>query len=394
MCKTKLSTLKSLFLTVILLTSNALSAQSLTVGAAHLDTLLPFLQGKTVGLVVNHSSMIGTVHLVDTLLTRKVNIKRIFAPEHGFRGEASAGAKIADGLDPRTRLPITSLYGKKRKPGPEDFEGIDVVVFDIQDVGTRFYTYISTMFYVLEACAEQGKQAIVLDRPNPNGHYTDGPILEKSKESFIGIAPIPIVHGCTVGELARMFAGEGWIKEANRLSLTVIPCRNYHHKMPYDLPVRPSPNLPNSQAVLMYPWLCLFEGTKVSQGRGTTTPFQIVGYPGFTEGDFRFTPRTNSAATNPPHEGKLCRGYDFSTMRPDDLRKIARVDLRWLLYFYYTTKDKSDFFNNSFFDKLAGNSTLREQIIAGKSEADIRASWQPNLDQYRAMRVKYLLYPD
>lgn len=370
------------------------AGQSPVVGAARMDTLLPMLAGKKVAMVVNHSSLVGTTHLVDTLLARQVNIVRIFAPEHGFRGDASAGEKITDGTDPRTHLPIVSLYGKRRKPLPEDYEGIDVVIFDIQDVGTRFYTYISTLFHVLEACAEQGKQAIVLDRPNPNGHYVDGPVLEKGYESFIGIAPIPIVHGCTVGELARMYAGEKWIKEADKLNLTVVRCLQYTHQTPYTLPVGPSPNLPNQRAILMYPWLCLFEGTKVSQGRGTPTPFQVIGYPGFGFGDYRFTPRTNKAALKPPHEGKQCRGYDFSSMHIQSLWQVKQVDLRWLLYFYYFSTDKSDFFNVSFFDKLAGNSTLRQQIIDGKSAAEIHATWQDGLNQYRARRQRYLLYAD
>ncbi len=372
---------------------SAQNAPAVVVGAARIDTLLPLLAGKKVALVVNHSSTVGSTHLADTLLARGVQVKRIFAPEHGFRGDASAGEKIKDGLDAKTGLPVLSLYGKKRKPDADDLAGIDVVVFDIQDVGARFYTYISTLLYVLEACAEQGKKAVVLDRPNPNGHFVDGPVLTKGYESFIGIAPIPIAHGCTVGELARFFAGERHIQQAEKLDLAVVRCLNYTHQTYYELPVRPSPNLPNMRAILMYPWMCLFEGTKVSQGRGTETPFQIIGYPGFPEGDFRFTPRTTAAAKNPPHEGKNCRGYNFSQNSIDQLFKQGEIDLRWLLYCYYQSPKKDDFFNVSFFDKLAGGTKLREQIIAGRSAAEIKASWQPELDAFKVVRSRYLLYP-
>ena len=284
------------FLCILLHQNTFLSAQNLDtqriiVGAERLDLLLPRLAGKEVALVVNHSSLVGNTHLVDTLHRLGVCISVIFAPEHGFRGDADAGEHVRDGIDLRTGSPIVSLYGKRRKPSPEDLEGVEVVVFDIQDVGARFYTYISTLFYVLEACAEQDKEAIVLDRPNPNGHYVDGPVLDSRLTSFVGIAPIPIVHGCTVGELARLFVGEFWIYKPESLRLQVISCLNYTHSTPYELPVSPSPNLPTTRSVLLYPSICLFEGSTCSVGRGTNWPFEVVGHPDFPCDTFNFVPR-------------------------------------------------------------------------------------------------------
>jgi uncharacterized protein YbbC (DUF1343 family) len=364
-------------------------AQSIGVGAGQMARYLPLLKGKRVALTVNHTSLVGSTHLADTLLALGVDVKRIFAPEHGFRGQADAGAKISDGRDPQTKLPIVSLYGKNYKPTPEQLKDVDVVVFDIQDVGVRFYTYISTMHYVQEACAEQGKTLVVLDRPNPNGWYVDGPVFGLDSTSFVGMHPIPVVHGLTVGELAQMINGEGWLKGKKKCNLVVVPCQGYTHQSRYSLPVRPSPNLPNDRAVLLYASLCLFEGTVVSVGRGTDSPFQLIGYPGYPKQDFGFTPDSTSGAANPPHKGKRCHGTDF---RHSDAWQ-HRFSLQPLIEYYTTASDKAKFFN-PFFTKLAGNRDLRRQVEQGLSEEAIRATWQPALARYRALRKKYLLYPD
>ncbi len=394
--------LKFLWLAVLIGSSTSLVAQTepidsqrIVVGAAQLEKILPLLRDKQVALVVNPSSRVGNVHLVDTLFALNQCIVRIFAPEHGFRGEGEAGELIRDGQDTRTGIPIISLYGKKKKPAHEDLAGIDLVVFDIQDVGARFYTYISTLHYILDACAEAGKAVLILDRPNPNGHYCDGPVLNMQLTSFVGVAPLPIVHGCTVGELARLFTGEHWIVPPQPgFSLQVIPCKNYTHLTPYDLPVPPSPNLPNMRAVLLYPDLCLFEGTTVSIGRGTNTPFQILGHPEITSDAFTFVPRSTAAAKHPPQEGWICKGYDLRTIPMDSLRAQKQIDLHWLLCFYQEFPNKADFFlKTSFFDLLAGTKSLRLQIESGQTEEQIRASWQADLTAFRAIREKYLLYP-
>lgn len=372
-----------------------LENQRIIVGAEQMEELLHLLCDKQAALVVNHSSLVGNTHLVDTLYDIGACVVRIFAPEHGFRGAEDAGETVRDGSDIRTGIPIVSLYGRKKKPGRDDLEGIDVVVFDIQDVGARFYTYISTLFYVMEACAEQGKQVIILDRPNPNGHYVDGPVLDTRFSSFVGIAPLPVVHGCTIGELARLFAGEYWIGQADKINLQVIPCKNYTHRTPYDLPVGTSPNLPNTRAALLYPSLCFFEGTEVSLARGTPAPFQMVGHPGYPDSSFSFIPRRGFAAKYPPQEGKVCFGKDFRSIPMDTLRQIHSLNLALLLDFYECVPNPETFFlANRFFDLLAGNSTLREQIIARKSEAEIRASWQYELRLFKEIRKKYLLYSE
>jgi len=377
-------------------TSNfKLQTSQIVVGAERLDILLPLIRGKNVGLVVNHSSRVGPTHLVDTLCGLQECVARIFVPEHGFRGAADAGETIIDGTDARTGTPIISLYGKKKKPAPEDLAAVDVVVFDIQDVGARFYTYISTLFYVLEACAEQEKPVIVLDRPNPNGHYVDGPVLDMRLTSFVGIAPVPIVHGCTVGELARLFAGENWINDGQCLDLQVIACKNYTHKTPYNLPLKPSPNLPNARAVLLYPSICLFEGTIASIGRGTDWPFQVVGEPEFPDDSFWFVPRPNAGSRYPPHEGWACKGFDLRRISLDTLRAQKQLNLKYLLDFYQQYPKKDSFFlKNGFFDLLAGTSSLRKQIEEGKTEAEIRATWQADLEAFREIRKKYLLYAE
>ena len=361
----------------------------LQVGGAQFDKYLPLLKGKRVGVVVNQTSTIGRALLPDTLLSRGVNITAIFGPEHGFRGEAADGATIKDGKDARTGKPVRSLYGATKKPTAEMLKDVDVLIFDIQDVGTRFYTYISTMHYVMEAAAEQGKSVIVLDRPNPNGWYVDGPVMEPAHKSFVGMHPIPVVHGLTVGELAKMINGEKWLAGGKQCPLTVIPVQGYTHSTRYVLPVRPSPNLPNQHAVSLYATMCLFEGTDVSVGRGTDTPFEVIGAP--TQPSTRpysFTPRPNAGSTAPPQNGKLCYG--------EDLRQTGNelgFTLRYLIDYYQQSTSKDKFFGK-YFEQLTGTPTVRDMIVAGKSEPEIRAAWEPKLGQYKAMRKKYLLYPD
>ena len=358
------------------------------VGADQLDLLLPKIKNKNIALVVNHTSLVGKTHLTDTLLSSGINIKKVFAPEHGFRGAAADGEKINDGIDQQTGLPIVSLYGSNRKPTPEQLADVDVVIFDIQDVGTRFYTYISTMHYVMEACAGQGKKMIILDRPNPNGSYVDGPMRVPALKSFVGMHPIPIVHGLTVGELSRMINGEGWLENSVKCDVDVIPVKNWDHQDLYSLPVRPSPNLPDDQAVKLYPSLCLFEGTVISVGRGTQTPFLIIGNPEFNDMAFSFTPKAIPGMSNePPHEGKVCYGLDLSSVPVE-----PRIDLKYLLDFYNKYRDKEKFFIGSF-DRLAGTPVLKDQIKKGLSEEQIKATWQKDLESFREMRKKYLLYP-
>ncbi len=370
-----------------------LGNERVVVGAEKIDQYLPLLEGKRVGFVVNQTSRIGEQHLIDTLFSRGVLVTRIFAPEHGFRGEADAGETVKDGHDIRTGALIASLYGKRKKPSPEDLDSLDVIVFDIQDVGARFYTYISTMFYVMEACAEQGKPIIVLDRPNPNGHLIDGPVLDMQFKSFIGIAPLPIAHGCTVGELALMFMGELWINKAAELDLTVILCKNYTHHTPYELPVKPSPNLPTTRSVLLYPSLCLFEGSTCSLGRGTDFPFEVVGHPDFGVDSFHFIPRPNTGNKFPAHERWVCKGWDFRDISEDSLRHCNQVNISWLLDYYKAFPNKPVFFRkDNFMDLLAGTDTFRKQILEGKTEAEIRESWAEGLAAYKAMRMRYLLY--
>jgi len=367
---------------------------ALRTGAAQTELYLPQLQGKRVGLLVNQTSRIGEQHLVDTLHALGIDITRIFAPEHGFRGEADAGAQIADGRDATTGAPLISLYGDKKKPGPDDLAGLDVVVFDIQDVGARFYTYISTMSYVMEACAENDVPFMVLDRPNPNGHYVDGPVLDPAYSSFVGMHPVPVVHGMTVGEYARMVNGEGWLKNGVQCDLTIIPCANYTHDTPYELPVKPSPNLPNMRAIYLYPSLCFLEPTVASVGRGTNLQFQVVGIPGGSKGDYEFTPEPRPGAQYPKHEGKLCRGYNLTRDDAEDVRRRAKLDLVYLLQMYQAAPDPDAFFTSpAFFDKLAGGPELREMIERGMSGPAIRMTWQEEVEAFRQKRQPYLLYP-
>lgn len=364
----------------------------LLVGAERMQAYLPALLGaEGVGLVVNQSSRVGERHLVDTLLAAGVKLKQIFAPEHGFRGEADAGETIADGKDIQTGLPIVSLYGSNKKPRPDQLASLDIVVFDVQDVGVRFYTYISTMHYVMEACAENDVFFLLLDRPNPNGHYVDGPVLDTAFRSFVGMHPVPVVHGMTVGEYAQMVNGEGWLSLPAEME--VITCENYTHDTPYELPVRPSPNLPNARSVYLYPSLCFFEGTTVSLGRGTNKQFQIYGHPESTVGDYTFTPVPMPGAKQPKHEGKACRGYSLSEVPADSIRRQARLELSYLIDFYQAfPKPEAFFLKNNFFGKLAGTDRLRKQILAGQSAEEIRASWAAELADFQAVREKYLIY--
>lgn len=360
-----------------------------------MDAYLPVIKGKNVALVVNHTSMVGKTHLADTLRALGVSISAIFAPEHGFRGAADAGEKITDGKDPATGIPLLSLYGKKRKPSAEDLRNVDWVIFDIQDVGLRYYTYISTLHYVMESCAENNKPLLILDRPNPNGHFIDGPLREQGFESFVGMHPVPIVHGMTVGEYGRMINGEGWLHGGAQCRLEVVTCSGYDHNTLYQLPIKPSPNLPDMRSIYLYTSTCFFEGTVASEGRGTPTPFQVYGHPDSGTGDYYFTPVAMPGAQTPKLMGQRCRGYNLSVVPLEELSAMRRIDLSHLLRFYQAFPDKGNFFlPSNFIDKLAGSSALREQIIAGKSEAEIRATWQEGLDKYRSTRAKYLLYKD
>jgi len=367
------------------------TAQALQVGAERLDQYLALLKNKKVGLVVNHTAMVKQTHLVDTLLALGINVHKIYAPEHGFRGTADAGEHVASYTDKKTGVPVVSLYGNNKKPTPEQVADVDIIVYDIQDVGARFFTYISTLYLVMESCAENHKPLLVLDRPNPNGDYVDGPVLDMKLKSFVGMLPLPIVHGLTVGELTQMIQGEKWLKDSVVCSYTVIPVLNYTHKTEYILPIKPSPNMPNNQAIRLYPSLGLFEGTNVSVGRGTYFPFQVIGSPFTTDTAFSFTPISiDGMSKDPMHLNKKCYGFD---LRNTAYKKA--VDLSYVMKMYALTSDKAGYFGkNNFFDKLAGTAALKQQLIENKTEAEIRKSWEKDLKIYKAMRKKYLLYVD
>lgn len=356
-----------------------------------------YIKDKRLALVVNHTSMVGTRHLVDTLLSLDCQVKKIFAPEHGFRGKADAGERLNDKIDPHTGLPLISLYGKNKRPSQRQMENIDLVIFDVQDVGTRFYTYTSTMTYVMEACAEAGVPLLILDRPNPNGHYVDGPVLDEEQKSFVGLHPVPIVHGLTIAEYARMINEEGWLRNGLYCELYHVECANYSHKDFYELPIAPSPNLPNMRSIYLYPSLCWFEGTTVSVGRGTKKQFQIYGQPKATQGSFEFVPQPQAGAKYPKHQGKRCQGYDLSEIDCSNLQKRRQIELHYLLNFYQnlpSAAQEAFFKSNNFFDRLAGTATLQKQIKSGRDASSIRASWQEELIAYKKLRKKYLLYPD
>jgi uncharacterized protein YbbC (DUF1343 family) len=357
-------------------------------GAAQPKLYLPLLQGKKVGVVSNQTSILQEQqHLVDFLLENDIDVVKVFVPEHGFRGTADAGEKVASGTDAKTGLPIVSLYGNNKKPTAAQLADLDLLLFDLQDVGVRFFTYISTLHYVMEAAAESKKPLLLLDRPNPNGSYVDGPILKKGFESFVGMHPIPLVHGLSIGELAQMINGEKWLKGGLKVDLTVIPVANWTHADPYELPVKPSPNLPNALAITLYPSTCLFEGTVVSLGRGTYFPFQVYGYPDARFGDFTFTPvAIDGMSKTPPHQNLLCYGKDLRTSDPKQ-----QFTLSYLLDAYQRSGMKEKFFT-SYFNTLVGTDELKKQLLAGKTEAEIRASWQQGLAAYAPLRAKYLLY--
>ena len=373
--------------------SNSQTQTSIVVGAQQTENYLPILKNKTIGIVANQTSVIfknkGYTHLVDSLLSLNINVKKVFAPEHGFRGTADAGENVKDGVDAGSGVPIVSLYGAKKRPDAQTLKDLDLIIFDVQDVGARFYTFLSTLHFMMETCAELGITILVLDRPNPNGHYVDGPVLDTTHSSFVGMHPVPIVHGMTVGEYAKMINGEGWLSGGVQCDLKVIPVENYTHQTAYELPIKPSPNLPNAKAINLYPSLCLFEGTNVSVGRGTELQFQILGSP-FLDGsnyNFEFTPTPNVGAKYPKHQAKTCKGLHLK-----DHSILSHIELKWLIDAYQHTENKVDFFN-SFFTKLAGQKLLQEQIESGWTADEIRASWKTDLEHYKKLRTPYLLYP-
>ena len=375
------------------------SSAEIIVGANRTSAYLPLLKGKKVGIVANAGTIIfrkgsennasqNYISLVDSLVTLNIDVKKVFAPEHGFRGTADAGETITDGKDIKTGLPVISLYGNSKKPTSEQLQNIEILVFDLQDVGARFYTYISTLTYVMEACTENNIPLILLDRPNPNAGYIDGPVLDPAYKSFVGMHPVPIVYGMTMGEYAKMLNGEKWLKNGEQCILKVIALGNYKHSKKYSLPVKPSPNLPNDRAINLYPSLCFFEGTTVNAGRGTNKQFQVFGAPSLDKKYFTYsyTPQSNEGAKNPKHKGKICFGRDLSKYQD-----LSEINLEWLIEAYNHTLNKPDFFN-SYFTKLAGNKTLKQQIEAGKTAEEIRSSWQPELEKFKKTRSYYLIY--
>ena len=376
--------IKHLFFLLVMLATFGCNTQKLTLGVERTEIYFPLLKGKSVGVIGNQTSMISDTHLIDSLLSLEIDVVKVFSPEHGFRGIEEAGANISNEVDSKTDLTIVSLYGRNKKPTLKELTDIEILVFDIQDVGARFYTYISTLHYVMEAAAENNIPLIILDRPNPNGHYVDGPILDTDFRSFVGMHPIPIVHGMTIGEYAKMINGEHWISTV--CNLTIVEMEYYTHNMHYDLPIKPSPNLPNSRSVNLYPSLCLFEGTTVSIGRGTDYPFQHFGAP-YLNSEYSFTPKSGEGSKYPKNENKICYGTD---LRFQEIY-LATLNLNWLISSYNNCPNKEKFFN-PFFDKLAGNNVLRKQIIEGKNAQEIKATWQNNLLDFKRLRMKYLLY--
>mgnify|MGYP001353668962 FL=1 len=376
--------IKQNIIILLILSSLGLHAQQLILGSERMEEIINSIDNKNIAIVGNQTSLVNDIHLVDTLISLKQNIISVFSPEHGFRGTEDAGAIIDNEFDSKTGLPIISLYGKNKKPTREQLKGIDIIIFDIQDVGARFYTYISTLHYVMEAAGENNIKVIVLDRPNPNGHYVDGPILEKEFKSFVGMHEVPIVHGMTIGEYANMIVGEKWID--NSCELEVINMINYNRNDLYELPIKPSPNLPNSKSINLYPSLCLFEGTNVSVGRGTDKPFQHFGSPFLMYYSYAFIPKSGPGSKFPKHENKTCTGRNL-----ENYPYLSSINLNWLIESFKQTSNKEDFFN-SFFDKLAGSDKLRTQIISGLNEKEIKSSWETGLKKFKKTRDKYLLY--
>ena len=384
---------KIILLFGLLLASLSAPAQDrIETGAEQTARYLPLLEGRRVGIMTNHTGTVGRTHLVDTLRSLGVDIRVVFAPEHGFRGQADAGESVASYRDRKTGINVVSVYGSTKRPPDSIMQRLDVLLFDIQDVGLRYYTYLSSMHYLMEACAANGKQLIVLDRPNPNGFYVDGPVLEAKHRSFVGMHPIPVVHGMTLGELARMIDGEGWLRDGLRCKLTVIPCRGYTHRSRYRLPTAPSPNLPNMRAVYLYPSLCFFEGTPVSLGRGTDFPFQAYGHPEL-QGDFSFTPRSNAGAKNPPLKDKLCHGVDLRTSPSDERIWEREVDLGYVIDCYRQLNLGEKFFT-PMFDRLTGTDYVRQMILQGAGADRIKASWADDVERFKQTRKPYLLYEE
>lgn len=385
-----------LFLIMVVATSNAQPQKAILPGAYQMEQYLPLLENKRVAIFTNHTAMLGNIHLIDTLLKRGIRIQKLFTPEHGLRGTADAGEKTTDGIDPQTGIQIVSLYGKKYGPSNEDLVDIDIMVFDIQDVGTRFYTYISSLQYYIEAAAINKKQLIILDRPNPNGHYVDGPVLEKPYSSFVGKMPIPTVYGMTIGEYGKMLVGEGWIQGPT--DFKVITCKNYDHQSMYTFNIAPSPNLPNMNSIYWYPTTCLIEGTVLSEGRGTAHAFAYIGHPSIQGKSFSFTPAPRQGAMSSKLYGQLCYGWDLTNKAAP--KKNIDLDLIKEIYDAFPQKDsffiipKSGLATDFFFNKLAGNANLMEQLKEGKTASEIRASWQPGLISFKKIRKKHLLYKD
>ena len=376
--------IKQIIFIILLLITLSVNGQDLQIGAERTSLYLPILKEKNVAIVGNQTSIIDNTHLVDSLKNLNINIVKVFTPEHGFRGKGDAGEIIKNELDKKTGLPIISIYGKNKKPSVKQLEGIDIILFDIQDVGVRFYTYISTLHYIMETAAENNIKVIVLDRPNPNGHYIDGPIRENEFRSFVGMHPVPIVHAMTIGEYAKMINGEKWISK--KCDLRIIEMQNYTHDMHYDLHIKPSPNLPNSKSINLYPSLCLFEGTSVSIGRGTKHPFQHFGAP-YLKSDYSFTPQSFEGSKSPKHKNIRCYGTD---LRFQD-NYLKEINLNWLIETYNNCPEKEKFFND-FFDKLAGTDKLRSAIIAGKNAKQIKDSWKKGINNFKKIRKKYLIY--
>ena len=384
---------KIILLFGLLLASLGAPAQNrIETGAEQTGRYLPLLEGRRVGIMTNHTGTVGRTHLVDTLRSLGVDIRVVFAPEHGFRGQADAGESVASYRDRKTGIDVVSVYGSTKRPPDSIMQRLDVLLFDIQDVGLRYYTYLSSMHYLMEACAANGKRLIVLDRPNPNGFYVDGPVLEAKHRSFVGMHPIPVVHGMTLGELARMIDSEGWLRDGLRCKLTVIPCRGYTHRSRYRLPTAPSPNLPNMRAVYLYPSLCFFEGTPVSLGRGTDFPFQAYGHPEL-QGDFSFTPRSNAGAKNPPLKDKLCHGVDLRTAPSDERIWERGVDLGYVIDCYRQLNLGEKFFT-PMFDRLIGTDYVRQMILQGAGADRIKARWADDVERFKQTRKPYLLYEE
>jgi uncharacterized protein YbbC (DUF1343 family) len=391
--------MRALFLLVISMFFFGTVKKPIVTGADQVDAYLSYLKGKRVGLVANPSSIIGSKSSVDSLRSLGINIRMIFGPEHGFRSNASNGGAVGDEIDAKTGIPIISLYGKKRKPSKEDMDSLDVLIYDLQDVGCRFFTYINVLAQVMDACSENGKELMIFDRPNPNG-FVDGPVLDMKLQSGIGRFPVPITHGMTIGEFAQMINGEGWLPNKEKCKLKIIPVKNYAHDMDYTLPVSPSPNLNTQQSILLYPSLCLFEGTVISQGRGTNMPFTVLGNPDLKgKYEFSFTPVSMPGRSETPlHQDQVCYGMDLRNYNIAPLRKAGKINIQWMIELYkaYPYKEKFFDFHQSKqmgnIDRLAGTTAFKEQIIAGKSEEEIRKSWEPELGDYKKMRAKYLLY--